>query len=153
MTELVFRPLAEDDLAAWLALENAAFSDPWSESQLQGWLSRERTLLMGAFDVENRQLQAFVLYSHVLDEAELLQIAVAHSARGKGLAARLMQQAGLQLKNLGIERIMLEVRDSNTPARSCYVRYGFGEDGIRKGYYKAAQGREDAVLMSYSLSP
>ncbi|WP_027858852.1 ribosomal protein S18-alanine N-acetyltransferase [Marinobacterium jannaschii] len=151
MNKLLIRPLAEADLNSWVALECAVFAEPWSETQLAGWLNRERTLALGVFAPESRQLQGFALYSYILDEAELLQIAVAFEARGLGLASGLMRQAGEQLKSLGVGRILLEVRDSNLAARNCYRTYGFSEEGVRKGYYKGEQGREDAVLMSLSL--
>ncbi|HET19983.1 MAG TPA: ribosomal-protein-alanine N-acetyltransferase, partial [Chromatiales bacterium] len=52
----------------------------------------------------------------------------------------------------GLERILLEVRASNTPALGLYRSEGFCEDGVRKGYYPASGGREDAILMSRSLA-
>jgi len=153
MAEVIIRPLEAADLPQWQALESEAFDDPWSESQLKTWLQRPRIVALGAFAPGDDSMLGFCLYSYILDEAELLQIAVARQARGCGLATRLMQVAAEQLQALEVSRVMLEVRQSNSAARHCYQRFGYSEDGVRKGYYKTPQGREDALLMSYSLSP
>ncbi|MGB0466122.1 MAG: ribosomal protein S18-alanine N-acetyltransferase [Pontibacterium sp.] len=150
MAEYQIRALNNDDLGVWFALEQQAFSDPWSEAQLSALLGRARHLSFGCFN--DKQLVAFAVFSFVLDEAELLQIAVAPDWRGQGLAERLFTQVAGQLKPEGIQRVLLEVRLSNQPAISLYRRIGFIEDGYRKAYYETADGREDALLMSLLVS-
>ncbi len=151
MTEPVIRELAAADLDAWLRLEQAAFFDPWSERQLQAQLAHPRGLALGAFI--DGALQAFALFSYVLDEAELLQIAVAAPTPRRGLAVQLLHQGEQRLRRRGVARLLLEVRAGNQAALRLYRGYGFNEDGRRRGYYPAPAGPEDAVLMSYRLSP
>jgi len=91
------------------------------------------------------------VYSKVLDEAEILNIAVHPAYQGRGMARNLVLQVIQQLKNEAVERCLLEVRASNTTARGLYDSLGFKPDGVRKNYYRAGDGREDAVLMSKSL--
>lgn len=143
------RLLETDDLVAWLAIEHACFPDPWSESQLLAQLKQTRSRCFGFFQLN--QLVAFAVFTTVLDEAELLQIAVSPESRGEGLASALLTQAIDVLQHEGVSRYLLEVRASNTPAIKLYGRAGFVEDGRRKGYYPVEGGREDAVLMSLSV--
>ncbi|HES76840.1 MAG TPA: GNAT family N-acetyltransferase, partial [bacterium] len=66
---------------------------------------------------------------------------------GRGMLTWVMQQCTAR----AMQRILLEVRASNTPALGLYRALGFQQDGVRKGYYPASGGREDAVLMSRAL--
>ncbi len=140
------RALELADLAGLNRLQPQCFDPPWSEDMLRARLVHPRSLNLGLFC--DGDLQGFVLLSHLLDEAEVLQIGVAPQYQRGGLARRLLTQALQQLVGLGIERLMLEVRVSNQPALGLYRALGFVEDGRRRGYYPTATGYEDAVLMS-----
>ena len=113
---------------------------------LRARLVHPRSLNLGIFT--GGQLHGFVLLSHLLDEAEVLEIGVAPQYQRAGLARQLLLHAQQQLAQRGIERLMLEVRASNLPALGLYRALGFVEDGRRSGYYPTATGHEDAVLMS-----
>lgn len=140
------RPLELNDLASLHQLQLQCFDPPWSEEMLRARMVHPRSLNLGIFT--GGQLHGFVLLSHLLDEAEVLEIGVAPQYQRAGLARQLLQHALQQLAQLGIERLMLEVRASNFPALGLYRALGFVEDGRRAGYYPAATGHEDAVLMS-----
>ncbi|WP_020682846.1 ribosomal protein S18-alanine N-acetyltransferase [Marinobacterium rhizophilum] len=140
------RPLELNDLASLHQLQLQCFDPPWSEEMLRARLVHPRSLSLGIFT--GGQLHGFVLLSHLLDEAEVLEIGVAPQYQRAGLARQLLQHALQQLAKLGIERLMLEVRASNLPALGLYRALGFVEDGRRTGYYPTATGHEDAVLMS-----
>lgn len=140
------RPLEAEDLPAWLAIEHACFPEPWSEQQLRAHLKQSRNRCLGLFELN--RLVGFAVFSTVLDEAELLQIAIEPEQQGKGLAENFLRQSLDTLQQVGIIRFMLEVRASNAAAIRLYEKIGFNEDGRRKGYYPALDGREDAVLMS-----
>ncbi|BBB25056.1 ribosomal protein S18-alanine N-acetyltransferase [Amphritea japonica] len=146
MNDALLRQLTVDDLPALAELEANCFNPPWSDSQLHSYIVSARCLSVGLW--QDGQLGCFAMLSTVLDEAELLQIAVRTDLRGRGLAGRVLQFAHQQLQQRGIVRNMLEVRSSNAPAISLYRRLGYQQDGVRKGYYPTATGREDAVLMS-----
>jgi ribosomal-protein-alanine N-acetyltransferase len=144
------RSLLEKDLSSLAFLEAACFSPGWSDTQLSKQLSHPRALSLGFFSPE---MSGFALISTVLDEAELLQIAVDPGHRGEGISINLLNAAVVYLRQRGIIRLMLEVRQSNLPAISLYRRFGFVEEGIRKAYYPPLiKGglREDALLFSYS---
>lgn len=98
-------------------------------------------------------LIAFALTQEVAGEAELLTIATAPERRGQGLAAGLLGTLIGEHEHRGTRRLMLEVAEDNTPARRLYARFGFTEDGRRRGYYTAGRAAPaDAVLMSLLLT-
>lgn len=140
--------LTEADLDRLIDIENECFTSPWSRVQLASCLNKQRHLCLGIRS--SQTLVGFAIFSWLLDEAELLQIALLKEFRGQGGADQLLLEASAQLLVLGISRLLLEVRESNVAAISLYRRYGFTEDGRRKGYYPLSNGREDAILMSYS---
>ena len=148
-TDISFRLLTEADLADWLALEQQAFPDPWTEKQLLSLLARPRNVCFGCFELN--QLLGFAVCSTVLDETELLQIAVAESRRGSGLSQRFFAALIQELSGRGVARMLLEVRVSNNAAIGFHRSRGFSKDGCRKDYYPTAEGREDALLMSLSF--
>ncbi|AXK39662.1 ribosomal protein S18-alanine N-acetyltransferase [Crenobacter cavernae] len=87
----------------------------------------------------------------VIDEAELLNIAVARLYQGRGLGRRLLQSVLADARAAGARRLFLEVREGNAPARALYRSLGFVETGLRKNYYPGDAGREHAVLMECTL--
>ena len=95
-------------------------------------------------------IAGFLILSTVLDEAEIIEVAVSENLRKKGIASELMREIFDWCQKNGIIRIFLEVRESNLPARECYKKFGFSEDGQRKNYYRDPV--EDAVLMSGKIS-
>ncbi|WHI50685.1 ribosomal protein S18-alanine N-acetyltransferase [Microbulbifer sp. MLAF003] len=136
------------DCAALAALARSAHSHPWNETQYrqslesghQGWL------------LENEgEMIACCVISHLFDEVEILDVAVAPNWRRHGIAERLLKGLITELPD-DIRRLLLEVRSSNLAALSLYRKLGFSEDGLRKNYYPAENGsRENAVLMSLAL--
>ncbi len=96
-------------------------------------------------------LQGFALFSVVLDEATVLNIAVHPDLRRQGLGRHLLQVAMGCMREAGAQRCLLEVRESNSSARRLYENTGFQADGVRRNYYPDGPGREDAVLLSRRL--
>ena len=91
----------------------------------------------------------FLILSTVLDEAEIIEVAVSENLRRCGLGSELMNEVFDWCQKNGISQIFLEVRESNFPARAYYKKFGFVEDGVRKNYYRDPV--ENAVLMSKKL--
>ncbi len=152
MTEAVsIRPGAASDLRAIAAIEKSAAQQPWSLSQFVEASLSEHNASLVLTDPQNRVL-GFALYQQVADEATLLNIAVLPEAQGRGVGGRLLQGLLERLAALGARRLLLEVRRSNSRAIALYRRHGFVEDGVRSAYYPAAEGREDALLMSRRLA-
>ena len=120
-------------LPTWVeALEREAFGEAWG--------SLEDNEQMWALEGLGYARWGLVV---VAGEAELLRIAVMPEARGQGLGRRLLREGTKALAILGISEWHLEVRISNTSARSLYEREGWQCQGIRKGYYRNG---EDAAI-------
>lgn len=90
----------------------------------------------------------FIVYRHTLDEAEIITIGVAPTARRGGIAAAMLAIVENDLKKLGVKKIFLEVAANNRPARKLYETNGYVQIGIRPKYYDGT----DAILMCKELS-
>ncbi|ALE16897.1 Ribosomal-protein-S18p-alanine acetyltransferase [Altererythrobacter epoxidivorans] len=136
---------------------DARWGEAWNRRQVSDALTLPFThaLLIDAEgeEVTDRCEKAvgFTLSRHVLDEEELLLIAVAPSARGKGLGRKLLDLLAERSKGRGVSRIFLEMR-SNNPAEHLYRSFGFEPIGKRPDYYLTAEGsRLDAITFGYSV--
>jgi [ribosomal protein S18]-alanine N-acetyltransferase len=94
----------------------------------------------------------FSLYTQVLDEGSISNIAVDPAYQGRGFGRQLLQRTLAVMQQAQLRRCLLEVRASNDTARALYESEGFTLDGMRRGYYSTLSGeREDALLMSRLL--
>ena len=145
---LSLRPMAEADVPQVSALEAQSQFTPWSEQVFRDCL-RDDYLCQVVTAIDGT-LAAFVVISRVLDEAHLLNIAVASDWQRRGIARALL---GDMMAALAAESryLFLEVRAGNAPARALYEQLGFSVTGVRRGYYRSAGGPEDAVLMMRPL--
>jgi ribosomal-protein-alanine N-acetyltransferase len=97
-------------------------------------------------------LAGFFLLMYAVDEAHLLDVAVAAPLHGRGVGRYLLDRIASRARAERMESVLLEVRPSNARALQVYRRYGYAEIGRRKGYYPAHEGRrEDAIVMRYML--
>jgi len=87
----------------------------------------------------------------VLDEAHLLNLSIAKAYQKQGLGRLLLEHMITIAKKHHAANMFLEVRPSNISAIALYENIGFNEMAIRRGYYPAHNGREDAVLMGLAL--
>ncbi len=124
---------------------------PWSLSQFVSSRLKEGCIWVVAEGADN-VLQGFALCQCLADEATLMNIGVTRSWQGRGLGRALLKDVIDRLRAQHIARLLLEVRVGNQAAISLYQYFGFIDDGLRKGYYPAANGREDALLMSLDLA-
>lgn len=135
---------------ALFEFEQVAQACHWTEQQLNDTLIADGCVVLPYY--RNNQLIAYLLAQCVCDECELLQISVHPDFKRQGIGCDLMSKLITLLKARSVHRLLLEVRESNTPATSLYKKMGFVIDGIRKNYYPSAIGnRENAVLMSVCL--
>jgi ribosomal-protein-alanine N-acetyltransferase len=134
------------DAGALAALHAEAFDAPWNAAAFAALLDQP-----GVFGV--REAGGFILCRTVLDEAEILTLAVRPDARRAGLASRLVEAAAGLAARGGAERLFLEVAEDNAAARALYDRLGFIQTGRRRGYYARAAGRpSDALLLALNLT-
>jgi ribosomal-protein-alanine N-acetyltransferase len=143
-----YRRMTAGDLDAVMAIENAIYPYPWtrgnfSDSLQAGyhcWLVECGGVIVG--------------YSVVMiaaDEAHLLNMSIAAGWQRRGLAAGLLRFIIKLVRDYAAGKIFLEVRPSNTAARALYGGAGFAEITVRRDYYPAGAGREDAVVMELVL--
>lgn len=137
------REMQWDDLDQVMEIENACFSNPWTETGFFSFLIREDTLFLVAQDEE--EILGYCGIVMVQDEGDIMNVAVAEKARNRGIGGMLMLALTQKTKENGINKIFLEVRESNLPAIHLYEKMGFAANGRRKNYYEAP--REDAILM------
>lgn len=131
---------------ALAALHAEAFSAPWDARAFADLLAQPGVLLRIEAD-------GFILIRVVLDEAEILTLAVRPGARRQGLGRRLVERACVAAKDAGAETLFLEVAEDNAAARALYARAGFVEIGRRKAYYAGPDGRRiDALVLHRDLS-
>lgn len=141
------QPMTADDLSQVIALEQQAHPTPWSPALVQrSWQDHQAWVLR-----EGSSVVAFAFVQRILDEAHLLDVVVDPAYRGRGWGRDLLTELITRSPDEGVTIWLLEVRASNQPAIALYQSLGFNEMGIRRGYYVDAQGREDALLMGYSV--
>ena len=146
-----FMPMGHADLAEVLAVEQLAYEVPWSQGNFIDSLAAayEAQVVRDADGV----LLGYFLAMKGVDEMHLLNITIAPSHQGQGLASCLLDAVCACCRAQACTQLWLEVRMSNLRARAVYARYGFAEVGLRRAYYPALNGvREDAVLMSLGVA-
>lgn len=135
-----------------------AYGEAWTRRQVSEALLLPNTYAL-VVDADGMPIRAgsstipagFVLTRHVLDEEELLLIAVAPYVRRRGVGARLIRHLFDAAQERGISRIFLEMRRGN-PAIHLYHRLGFEPIGERRNYYRMENGeRIDAITFARSI--
>ena len=144
----VFRPMRVADLDAVLAIEQGIYSHPWTPGHF-------RDSLHAGYSCWVVECAGYLAGYGVLmigvSEAHLLNLSVAADWQGQGLGRSLLHHFIAIARGCDAQRIFLEVRPSNEAARWLYADIGFRELYVRRGYYPAGAGREDAILMGLDL--
>ncbi|PKK40222.1 Ribosomal-protein-S18p-alanine acetyltransferase [Clostridiaceae bacterium JG1575] len=140
------RRMTASDVAAVHRISTQSFAGPWSKEAIEAELQNSAASYWVA--EEDQEILGFIGIWCVLDEANIINVAVDPSQRRKGIAQRLMDVLWMSLPTEGIRTVFLEVRLSNDPARAFYEKNGFSIIGRRKGFYFDG---EDALLMSRDL--
>ena len=148
MTAFILRPATAADCEILAAIDQAGNPSPWSATQFASALADKHTSVYLAESAT--EILGFIVWQQLFEEAELHLIATAPAARRQGIAAALMSLWLQHSAQNGVQRLILEVRAGNEAAQALYRRYGFAESGRRPGYYRTADGREDAVIMEKS---
>ena len=98
-----------------------------------------------------RQIGGYAVMSVGAGAAHILNLCVAEAYRCRGLGQRMLASLVERASAAGMSEAFLEVRPSNTAAIRLYLSVGFEQVGMRRGYYQAASGREDAVVLRRML--
>ena len=146
--EVVIRSMRGNDVAEVVAIERASYQFPWSEGIFRdclrvGYVCRVVTVA--------RQVMAYGVMSFGAGEAHILNLCVSEMYRCRGVGRRLLDSLIERAAAAGMADAFLEVRPSNTAAIRLYLALGFEQVGMRRGYYQANNGREDAAVLRRTL--
>jgi ribosomal-protein-alanine N-acetyltransferase len=146
--EICIRPMTEADISEVFAIERASYEFPWSEGIFRdclrvGYVCRVLTL-------ESQRI-GYGVMSVGAGEAHVLNLCVADAYRCRGLGRRMLGYLLERGAAAGMSEAFLEVRPSNTAAIRLYQAIGFEQVGMRRGYYQAVGGREDAAVLRLTL--
>lgn len=142
----MIRRMKPEDLDQVMMLERQIFSRPWSEKSMRSALQQDTIYLV---DVADGKIRGYLGIWCMAEDGDLCNMAVAEQARRGGVASRLMEEGMACCRRQGVHRIVLEVRESNLPAKTLYQSKGFVPIGVRKQYY--SEPRENAVIMECLL--
>ena len=143
-----FRPMQIDDLDAIMKIEPQIYPHPWTRGNFSDSISSGYSAWVLLLD---EKIIGYALIMMVLDEAHLLNLSIASAYQKQGLGRYLLEHMLEIAKNHHATNMFLEVRPSNISAIALYENIGFNEMAIRRNYYPAVNGREDAVLMGLAL--
>ncbi len=148
MPELRFRPMAADDVSAVIALEHAVYPFPWSEQIF-------RDCLRVGYDCwvldADGSVAGYGIMSMGAGECHILNLCIGPAWRRRGIGRRMLFMLLTRARRAGMQHAFLEVRPSNSGAMALYEEAGFERIGLRRGYYQAAAGREDAIVYRRAL--
>jgi ribosomal-protein-alanine N-acetyltransferase len=144
-----YAPMGAADVDDIVRVERDIYPFPWTHgnfidslrSGYSSWVLRD----------DSGQLRAYTVVMLALDESHLLNLSVARADQRRGIGWGLLEWVADVSRGHGAHTMLLEVRPSNPAALRMYERYGFQRIGVRRGYYPAADGREDAIVMRAAL--
>ena len=146
--QLHYRRMRMGDLPRVAQLEKSLYAFPWS-------LGNFRDSLTAGYDcwaaTHGESVVGYAVLMVALDEAHLLNFAVAAEWQNQGVGRAFLQHMVEVARAAGCQIVYLEVRPSNLPARHLYRSMGFQQIAIRPEYYPALSGREDALFLGLSL--
>ena len=146
--DVVIRPMTEADVSAVVALERASYQFPWSEGIFRDCL---RVGYVCRVVTSANRLIGYGVMSVGAGEAHILNLCVDSGFRCQGIGRRMLDYLLDRGAAAGMTEAFLEVRPSNTAAIRLYLALGFDQVGMRRGYYQAVGGREDAAVLKLSL--
>jgi ribosomal-protein-alanine N-acetyltransferase len=140
--------MREEDLEAVLAIENAIYSHPWTRGNFTD-------SLRAGYDCrtwrQDGELVGYFILMAAAGEAHLLNLSIAARHQRSGHGRALLREATELARRRGARSVFLEVRPSNLAAQALYTRFGFRRIAVRRGYYPAHSGREDALVLTLPL--
>lgn len=141
-------PIRQDQVKKLILREAQANLYPWTEKMLSDSINATAT---GIQIIHKHDVVGYCLLQSVIDEAELLNIVIFKSFQQQGLGAMALLQIKNELRQNGVKKILLEVRESNVAAQALYVKLGFLKVRLRQNYYRAGKHTEDAIMMQCEL--
>lgn len=146
--DMEFRPMAASDLEGLIRIERAAYPYPWTLGNFRDCLESGYSCWAGEIEGE---LAGYWVLMTAVGEGHILNCCVAPKWQSRGFGYQLMNHLIDTARGHLTQHLYLEVRPSNTPAMKLYQKLGFQVIAVRRDYYPADQGREDAVIMRLGL--
>ncbi len=148
MSEINVRLAYKEDLKGMHNIESSSFAAPWSfEAFKENFFNLFSIYVLA--ETDDGTMIGFGGMQVIFEEAHVMNIAVLEEHRRKGIAGQMLKLMMQEAKKRDAQTMMLEVRQSNAPARCLYQKYGFVPVSIRKGYY--SDNNEDAIIMAAEL--
>ena len=144
-----YRKMGAADLDRIAAIECVLHPSPWTRGNFADSMAAGYHCWIAE---REGHIAAYAIVAIGAGEAHLLNLTVAPEWQRRGIGAELTAFVSKLARDYGADKIFLEVRPSNAAARALYARAGFSEIGLRRGYYPAAYGREDAVVMELKIT-
>ena len=142
------RPMQEEDIESVMEIEVASYTSPWKENIYHDCLK----VGYGCWVMEYAQkVVGYGIMSAAVGEAHILNICIREDFRRYGLGRMLLNHLLELSRDHKASTVFLEVRTSNLGAYRLYEEEGFSEVGLRRNYYPAINGREDAIIMAKEL--
>lgn len=145
--ETEIRVMSIEDAALTAEMEHQLFDDAWSEKSIVETIRQNNTICLLA--ERAGKITGYILVYTAADEAEIARIGVLPEFQRCGCASALMEALEHICRENEIRKVLLDVRESNQPAKAFYKKYGFREDGVRRNFYENPS--EDAILMSLEV--
>jgi ribosomal-protein-alanine N-acetyltransferase len=147
--EVTIRTMLEPDVSTVVAIERAAYQFPWSEGIFRDCL---RVGYVCRVACAGDEVVGYGVMSVGAGEAHILNLCVNAHFRCRGVGKQMLKYLVERARAAGMGEAFLEVRPSNTAAIRLYQSMGFEQVGIRRGYYQAVGGREDAAVLKLALT-
>ena len=140
--------MQKSDVTEVAQLESRCYEFPWTEKHFSGLPQRGLLLLVYRLSTK---IVGYGIMSVAVGEAHILNICVDSELRRQGLGHRILERLLSLARKHQADTVFLEVRESNHAAQVLYQSFGFNEVGLRRGYYPAGKGRENAILLALTL--
>ncbi|MFC1601996.1 ribosomal protein S18-alanine N-acetyltransferase [Pseudomonadota bacterium] len=146
--QLHLRPMQNDDVEEVMAVERLAYEFPWTIGNMRDCLKSSYCCWVY---LQDERIIGYAVMSVAAGEANILNLCIHPDMQGRGLGRKLMEQMLMLAHQQQADTVFLELRVSNRVASGLYDAVGFNEMGVRRNYYPAKKGREDAILMAKVL--
>jgi ribosomal-protein-alanine N-acetyltransferase len=142
-------PMGVERLSEVLVVEHRAYEFPWTESIFKDCLKAGYSAWL--LEDDEGTVIGYGMLSFAVDEAHVLNLCVDPLLQGRGWGRRMLDHLMKLARGASCVIVLLEVRKSNKAALKLYEGVGFQRLGVRKGYYPARQGREDALVLGFDI--
>ena len=141
--------MREQELDEVVSIEDAIYTHPWTRGN---FIDSLRAGYQCCVLRQGSELIGYFVLMVAAGEAHLLNLSIAAPRQRAGYGSLLLKEAADHARSLGARSLFLEVRPSNRGAQALYTRFGFKKIAVRRGYYPAVQGREDALVLTLQLA-